>query len=404
MDKRWYLIMASLLLLCNSIKANLTITQTTARLSQARYSLASGTAGNLVYFAGGAIAGGDSSAVVDVYDSATSTWLSSLRGEVSPLTKARQGLSSASANNRVFFAGGVNVDEQKDVDVFDATGLNFSQTTITGTPYAGRATMASDAANGKVYFAGGGSHGSQLWMELTTDYVDEFDPLTLSKRTMNLSTPRSSLAGASVDNKVIFAGGHYIPLGGNFSISSSRVDIYDTISGTWSTDELSVARQGLVAASLTDAAVFAGGSWTEADGKTYHVSSAVDIFDALTNTWTTSNLSEARSNLAGIGLGNLAFFAGGLNEDALYSNIVDVYDFDTDQWSTLYLSEARYGLTAAVLGNQVFFAGGFGLNGYSNTIDIFTINYSQPIPAPGAIVLAGIGAGMVGWLRRRKSI
>jgi len=43
----------------------------------------------------------------------------------------------------------------------------------------------------------------------------------------------------------------------------------------------------------------------------------------------------------------------------------------------------------------------FSAGGNFFTLDDFTF---QTIPAPGALILGGIGAGLVGWLRRRKAI
>ncbi len=40
---------------------------------------------------------------------------------------------------------------------------------------------------------------------------------------------------------------------------SNVVDLYNGVTGTWSTAQLSVARQGLAAASVGNVAVFAGG-------------------------------------------------------------------------------------------------------------------------------------------------
>ncbi len=43
-----------------------------------------------------------------------------------------------------------------------------------------------------------------------------------------------------------------------------------------------------------------------------------------------------------------------------------------------------------------------GASGDSYTLDDFTFSTGSPVPAPGAAILAGIGAAAVGWLRRGR--
>ncbi|MGI8583746.1 MAG: PKD domain-containing protein, partial [Chitinophagaceae bacterium] len=101
---------------------------------------------------------------------------------------------------------------------------------------------------------------------------------------------------------------------------------------------LSKARAGMAVASAGNKIVFAGGqsngctgSWCEDWG-----SSRVDIYDVSTNSWSIAELSAHRYGIAAIAVGNKIFFAGGEAGDGannfLYSN-VDIYDVSTNTWS-----------------------------------------------------------------------
>src|SRR5258705_9591112 len=97
-----------------------------------------------------------------------------------------------------------------------------------------------------------------------------------------LSQARAGIAVASAGAKIVFAGGYG---SGN---GSSRVDIYDTVTHSWSTAELSIARDNIAAVAFGNKIFFAGGE--NGDGTAFEdVYSVLDIYDASTNTWTVSN-------------------------------------------------------------------------------------------------------------------
>ena len=86
-----------------------------------------------------------------------------------------------------------------------------------------------------------------------------------------LSQARYGIDVASAGNKIVFAGGNAgggNPLGGE---ATSRVDIYDVVTQNWSTAELSVARMEMAIAVSGNKIFFAGG-WDTDETKSDKVS------------------------------------------------------------------------------------------------------------------------------------
>jgi hypothetical protein len=149
----------------------------------------------------------------------------------------------------------------------------------------------------------------------------------------SLSEGRIALVSATAGNKILFAGGM------TNGAYSSRVDIYDTGTNTWSTAELTIPeRQGMTVATVGNKILFAGGG----DNDNGSTTSRVDIYDATTNSWSTAELSQGREYFAAATLGNKVFFAGGRTWETspsgfsswATSNVVDIYDNSTSAWTT----------------------------------------------------------------------
>ena len=120
-----------------------------------------------------------------------------------------------------------------------------------------------------------------------------------------LRTAKQDLAGASVGNYALFAGGY-----NNGTSSDSTVDAYNSSLTRSTPSALRTARRNLAGASVGNYALFAGGTTT--NGST---DSTVDAYNSSLTRSTPSALGTARSHLAGASVGKYALFAGGYGSD-----------------------------------------------------------------------------------------
>jgi len=212
----------------------------------------------------------------------------------------------------------------------------------------GGAELACAHAGGKIAFAGGQRQGGY------STRVDIYDINTNSWTTAELSNPyRQGVAAVSVGTRIIFAGGG----DNNTGIFTTRVDIYDVATNTWSTAELSQAREYLAATTVGNKVMFAGGGiWAP-----YLTgSNVVDIYDANTNSWSTASLSAGRLSLSATTVGNKAYFAGGLLSAYPFvsSSRIDIYDATTNTWSTAEMQKPRGAHASIYAGGRIFWGSG----------------------------------------------
>lgn len=211
-----------------------------------------------------------------------------------------------------------------------------------------------------------------------------------------LTELRAGMTVAAAGNKIVFAGAELS--GWPQTYGSSRVDIYDMATQSWSTAELSQRRSGIAAVAAGNKIFLAGGRWGDGAFDNYY--STVDIYDVSTNSWSVASLSEPRCYIAAAAVGNKVFFAGG-EKDANYntSSRVDIYDLSTNSWSIAALSAGRANISAVTVNDKIYFAGGSSQNrtySPSAKIDIYdnvtSSWYTSSLTGPMGL-LGGIAVG-----------
>ena len=186
---------------------------------------------------------------------------------------------------------------------------------------------------------------------------------------ITLPEERSAVA-ASAANKIVFAGG----ASAQEPYGSARVDIYDMITKTWTIAHLSVARYGITAVVAGNKILFAGGESGELGDALYGFHSEVDIYDAATNSWSLSHMSEPQHNMSAAALGDKVFFTGGNTSSSAYTNKVEIYDVSANSWSIKTLTESKELTSVVAADGKAYFAGGHNYNNgnsFSNRIDIY---------------------------------
>ena len=206
------------------------------------------------------------------------------------------------------------------------------------------------------------------WTDYTTpsSRVDIYDIVTNTWSTAELSLARGSMGVVAYGNKMFFGGGR-----NNVSLTS-RVDILDISTNLWSTHDLSVARTP-AAATAADKVIFAGGVDYFSLGEWGIAGS--DIYNATTDTWSTSPNGGGLQIGAANASGNKIYLAGGYQAVGLY-NTIDIYDAASNSWSASTLSEYKAAMAGIAVNNKIYWAGGDVVNtpGGGQKIEIRDVN------------------------------
>ena len=291
------------------------------------------------------------------------------------LSQSRVSLTVASAGNKIFFAGGnYNIPgspaASSRVDIYDLISNTWTTAELSQARYG----ISSAVLGNKIFFAGGYKDGNR-----TSSAVDIYDVVTNTWTVANLSVNRAEIAAGTVGNKVVFAGGVHAEDGywSGGSVFSDRVDIYDASLNTWTVAALSEKmRVGMAVTTVGNRIYFAGGTgnWSIFD---YNPTSKIDIYDAGTNTWSTSALNRARGGLAGIAVNNKIYWAGGEVYENLPENInqVEIKDINAQTSSLECLFQPNAFFSAVAKSNKIVFFTGWGVA--QNKFDIYDVTTSS---------------------------
>jgi len=270
-------------------------------LSIYRNNVAAATVGNKIFYAGG-----DNSNIysrVDIYDIGTQKW------SKKELTEPRTMIGAVTVGNKILFAGGASVWEPWDystystrIDIYDASNELWTTTElpIEMSFRNGKEALITSVGN-KVFFC------SQWSKDI---YI--YDVVTNVWSTDQFSNYKTDFAAASLGNIVLIS---------DFSQGqgSNIIDVYNAGTGKWSVTSLSTSRLNIRAATINGKVLFAGGGFFP------NFTDVVDIYDVATESWSISKLSQPTA-LAGIAaLDQMWLFFNYGNHVDIYDPISDTW-------------------------------------------------------------------------------
>jgi hypothetical protein len=252
-------------------------------LSESRTNPAAVSAEDNVFFAGGIIGIKTASKRVDIYNTTTNSW------SKAELSSPRYGIKACSIGSKVFFAGGwIDGDNHSNrIDIYDIETNSWTYKDFGDNPYFG--TRA--------------------------DFLTDFLPVVL-------------------DNKVWFV-----------RCGTNEAAIYDAITNSWSSKTFSTAVNGNNAIILNNKIYFTGNK-------------TVQVYDIPTNSWSSIVLNENKILIPAAVSNNKIAFIGGMTSWFVYSTTIEIYDPATNSWSIQYMSDDLYYEAIISYNNYIYSAGG----------------------------------------------
>lgn len=217
--------------------------------------------------------------------------------------------------------------------------------------------VAGASVGNYAIFAGGDKGQSNEYDY--TDSVNAYDSSLTSQNIAQLSFSnytdkwRSGMLSGVINNKAVFAGGYYLykPLFGKAKIirCGEAISYNTSLTQTQLTD-LSSAKCNCATANTTNHLIFAG--WVNNTN-----SNTTDAYDNSLTRSTITALGTARYYLAGASIGEYAIFAGGKDDSTSYS-LVECYDSALTKHTLENLSAIRTNFQGASFAGYAVFGGG----------------------------------------------
>jgi N-acetylneuraminic acid mutarotase len=248
---------------------------------------------------------------------------------------------------------GLLATSARGADPATAADVPYAQTVWGDLPY-GITSFGAARIDDTVYAYGGHTGTAHAyWDESQSNELLALD-LTQEKTEWKVVATGKRLQGLAMvahGKKLICVGGFHArnKKGAPHDLHSEAVvDVYDTVSGNWSTlPPLPLGRSSHDAALIGDQLYVVGG-WcmAGADNTTWHTSALVMDLSAAEPTWQEIAAPQfQRRALAAVGFQDKLFVIGGMNQDGGPTRDVAIYDPLTQQWSEGPAIQGEDGMT-----------------------------------------------------------
>jgi N-acetylneuraminic acid mutarotase len=227
-----------------------------------------------------------------------------------------------------------------------------------------RSYLSASVVDGKIYVIGGLSDKT-----VSISTVEVYDPATNTwERKADMPTARLGLSTSVVLGRIYVIGG--LPgadvIGaGVVGAACSKVEEYDPVTDTWVEKADMPTARLTFASEVVDGKIYTIGGHLSEPGDLGTISSTVEVYDLLTDTWTRkADIPTARTGLsAGAVEGKIYAIGGTAGPPWSGLRTVEVYDPSTDTWERKAdMPTGRYNFSISVVNGKIYAIGGSNTN------------------------------------------